>query len=82
MCRRAGLEGSTVTGTRAGEAWYWNIIQDNGKYFHVDLLRCSETGSFEKKPDSRMSGYVWDYSAYPQCIRSAEEEPAETESEN
>lgn len=82
MCRASDLECITVTGTRSGEPWTWNIICEDGIYCHVDLLQCSETGSFEKKPDSRMSGYVWDYSAYPQCIRSAEEEPAETESEN
>ena len=64
MCRRAGLECSTVTGTRAGEAWYWNIIQDNGNYFHVDLLRCSESGGFHWYTDDQMDGYVWDYSAY------------------
>lgn len=79
MCRRAGLECSTVTGTRAGEAWYWNIIQDNGKYFHVDLLRCSESGGFQEFLDGDMAGYVWDYSAYPACD-AAHAVPEETES--
>lgn len=79
MCRRAGLECSTVTGTRAGEAWYWNIIQDNGKYFHVDLLRCSESGGFQEFLDGDMAGYVWDYSAYPACD-TAHVVPEETES--
>lgn len=79
MCRRAGLECRTVTGTRAGEAWYWNIIQDNGKYFHVDLLRCSESGGFQEFLDGDMTGYVWDYSAYPACD-AAHAAPEETES--
>ena len=81
MCRASSLECITVTGTRSGEPWAWNIICEDGIYYHVDLLRCSENGSFEKKPDSEMGGYVWDYSAYPQCT-GAQEQPAEEEIEN
>lgn len=67
MCRGAGLECLTVTGTRDGEPWTWNIVLDDGNYFHVDLLRCSESGAFRESTDGEMSGYVWDYSAYPEC---------------
>lgn len=63
MCRRAGLECMVVTGTREGEPWSWNIICDNGLYFHLDLLQ----GSFYELLDWEMSGYVWDYQAYPVC---------------
>ena len=68
MCRQAGLECRIVTGTRDGEPWVWNMIQDNGYYFHVDLHRSSQTGGFRKLADSDMVGYVWDYSAYPECV--------------
>ena len=67
MCRRAGLECMVVTGTRSGEPWVWNIILDNGSYQHVDLLRCSEQNRFRTVADRDMNGYVWDYSAYPEC---------------
>lgn len=67
MCRAAGLECIVVTGTRSGEPWTWNIICEDGYYWHVDLLRCNETGQFLKKLDTDMEGYVWDYSAYPPC---------------
>lgn len=67
MCRQAGLECQVVTGTRNGEPRYWLIIEDSGGYFHVDLLRNVELGSFRKFTDDDMSGYVWDYSAYPAC---------------
>ena len=67
MCRRAGLECMVVTGTRSGEPWVWNIILDNGNYQHVDLLRCNTLGSFRGLGDQDMNGYVWDYSAYPEC---------------
>ncbi len=67
MCRAAGLECILVTGTRSGEPWSWNIIRQDDLYWHVDLLRCNETGKFVKLPDGKMTGYVWDYSAYPAC---------------
>lgn len=67
MCRDAGLDSMVVTGTRDGNPWTWNIICEDGFYWHVDLLRSNETGQFLKQLDADMEGYVWDYSAYPQC---------------
>ena len=64
MCRQAGLNCQVVSGTKAGEAWCWNILQVEGVYYHVDLLQCSRSGGFSAKLDDQMSGYVWDYSAY------------------
>lgn len=76
MCRQAGLECLVVTGTRWSEAWYWNLICDDGVWYHVDLLRCSEEGGFTERVDLDMEGYVWDYEAYPQS-RLPELEPTE-----
>ena len=67
MCRDAGLTCMTVTGTRDGEPWTWNIILDGEEYYHVDLLRCSERGKYRELMDEEMEGYVWDYSDYPAC---------------
>ena len=67
MCRDAGLTCMTVTGTREGEPWTWNILLDGEEYYHVDLLRCSENGRFREQTDEEMDGYVWDYSDYPEC---------------
>lgn len=77
MCRRAGLECLVVTGTRAGEPWTWNIVANDGYYFHVDLLRCAAEGGFRERIDTEMEGYVWDYSTYPACDWTAP--PPETE---
>jgi len=80
MCRDAGLECMVVTGTRSGEPWTWNIICEDGFYWHVDLLGSSATGRFQKVLDADMEGYVWDYSAYPQCNDApVENETAEEE---
>ena len=64
MCRKAGLECKLVSGTREGEPWFWNIICEDGVYYHVDLLSFP---GFAKHSDAQMAGYVWDYSAYPAC---------------
>lgn len=67
MCRQAGLECQTVTGTRQGEPRVWNIICQDNSYFHVDLLASNSQGRMRKVLDKNMAGYVWDYSAYPKC---------------
>ncbi len=73
LCRQAGLECMMVAGTRAGEPWYWNIVLDDGIYYHVDLLASKELDDFYQWADRDMEGYVWDISAYPAC--GPEEEP-------
>lgn len=79
MCRSAGLECMTVTGTRSGEPWTWNIVLDDGHYYHVDLLRSSEQGKYREFTDNEMGSYVWDYSDYPACDGAAVMETEETE---
>lgn len=64
MCRQAGLDCQVISGTKDGQSWHWNIICEDGVYYHVDLLRCSEAGQFQRLRDADMQGYVWDYSAY------------------
>ena len=67
MCRDAGLECLMVTGTKNAEPWTWNIVLDGEKYYHLDLTQCKEDGFFYERTDDAMSGYVWDYSAFPAC---------------
>ena len=79
MCRDAGLTCMTVTGTRDGEPWTWNMILDGEEYYHVDLLRCSERGKYRELTDEEMEGYVWDYSDYPACTGKPVPELTEAE---
>lgn len=67
MCRQAGMNCQVVTGTKAGEPWFWNIICEDSAYYHVDLLASYAAGAYQKLSDGDMNGYVWDYTAYPQC---------------
>lgn len=63
MCRQAGLECMVVSGAHNAESWHWNIICDNGVYYHVNLLE----GVFRMRTDEQMTDFVWDYSTYPPC---------------
>lgn len=67
MCREAGLTCLSVTGTCSGEPRTWNILSIDGQYYHLDLLACYEADGFQVLTDPQMTGYVWDYSAYPEC---------------
>lgn len=80
MCKKAGMECMTVSGTRAGEQWYWNIICQDGVYYHLDLVQSHQQGGYLRMADADMNGYVWDYSAYPVCgmIEEPETTPPET----
>ena len=80
MCEKAGLECIVVTGMRAGEARYWNMVLVDDIYYHVDLLACEHNDEFKMQTDvemrdgGEMTGYVWDYQAYPVCgIKQPEE---------
>lgn len=75
MCREAGLECKVVTGTRNGEALYWNLLSDGEGWHHVDLLRCNQEDGFRWYLDAEMSGYVWDYAQYPASVPVQQPDP-------
>ena len=77
MCRNAGMDCQVISGTHEGEPWFWNIICEDGIYYHIDLLRCYQESGYQKLADGDMLGYVWDYAAYPAC-GPVEEETTET----
>ncbi len=67
MCNSANLQCLMVSGTKAGEPYFWNIIQIDDRYYHLDLLSSAAGSVMQLLTDEQMSGYVWDYSAYPVC---------------
>lgn len=77
MCRQADLECQSIMGTCNGDPWFWNIVQIDGYYYHVDLLASQAEGSFRILTDKEMDNYVWDYSAYPECTGAPVEIPPE-----
>ena len=85
MCRQTGLDCRVVSGSRAGEAWYWNVLVMEDGYYYLDLLQSSKSGAFQPKRAEEMSGYVWDYSAFPEMEQpqgeGTSEIPKETQAE-
>lgn len=77
MCRSEDLECMTVTGTCNAEPRTWNMVKQDGCYYHVDLLYCNSIGAYQPRTDEEMEGYVWDYSAYPVCNGVPEKENGE-----
>ena len=65
LCRQMNLECITVSGTKNGESWHWNLVRIDDVYYHLDLLQCSADGGFATRTDGQMTDYVWDYNAYP-----------------
>lgn len=61
MCQNADLECHVISGTRDGEAYYWNQIRYEDTEYHVDLLACNDAGEFAVMIPTEMTGYVWDY---------------------
>lgn len=64
MCRQVGLDCQVVSGTKGGEPWHWNVLNEDGVYYHVDLIECYYSGNFSANTEDLMVGYVWDYSNF------------------
>ncbi len=68
MCRNSQLECLVVSGTKDGNPYFWNMICQDGVYYHVDILREPESQELIRYTDEEMIGYVWDFDDYPACV--------------
>lgn len=67
LCSRAGIQCITVQGTLDGAPHWWNMVQIDDRWHHVDVTAGSDEDSF-LSTDSQMTGrYIWDQSGYPKC---------------
>lgn len=68
-CLAANLDCRIVTGSKNGEAYYWNLLRVEGEYYHVDLMRSLSREENELRllysPELRQEGYIWDEALYP-----------------
>ena len=75
LCDKAGLECVTVSGMRGGSEYWWNIVQLDGVYCHVDIFRdLLAADVLHCMNDGEMADYYWDVSQYPACPAPAPEE--------
>lgn len=86
LCEKTDIPCSLVAGRKSGGPYYWNIIQVDGQYYHLDF----QQDALEKVP-LRFSyetelphAYIWDVDAYPRCLPpdpDPETEPTEESAE-
>lgn len=66
LCQLAGIPCQIVSGTRDGKGRYWNIVELDGVFRHVDVYAKEGRDTF-LHTDSQMTNYNWDTTAYPAC---------------
>ena len=66
LCQLAGIPCQIVSGTRDGKGRYWNIVELDGVFRHVDVYAQEGRDPF-LHTDSQMTNYNWDTTAYPVC---------------
>ncbi len=69
ICQAMDMECYTVTGTKLGVAYSWNIILVDDAYYHVDLMDAlvREVDDLPMMTDQDLVDYHWDVTAVPAC---------------
>ena len=70
LCRTAGLPCLVVEGSIEKTPHFWNIIEIDGVYYHVDVSADSTWGmgnSFMVSDEQMLSRYWWNIEDYPEC---------------
>jgi hypothetical protein len=70
VCAAAGITCLVVDGRLDSEQHYWNMIEADGSWYHVDISRAMSVGLAQTflLGDSLMWGrYWWDTEQYPAC---------------
>ena len=70
LCNRCGIDCRVVEGRMDGSIHYWNIINLNRAYYHVDCSACIDqpiTEGFLFNDSQMILRYWWDVDKYPAC---------------
>lgn len=71
ICKQMDIPCETVNGYLNQKEHWWNIVQIDGDYYHIDLARCIEegieTGAFHTDVEM-WKEYRWDTSKHPECV--------------
>lgn len=73
LCEAMGINSIVVSGRYEAEQHYWNIVEVDGEYYHVDLSRALTVGlasTFMQDDDHMWGDYWWDIDEYPSCDSS------------
>ncbi len=84
VCEYCGIDCYVVSGRRDQRERFWNIVEWEGDYYHLDASEAAVTGTEPALLSDRqmLSLYRWDTSRYPACeaelpAPAEEREPAE-----
>ena len=76
------MECHLVAGSRAGIDHYWNLLNIDGRYYHIDLMRNLELEQTElvllTTQELLEEGYSWEAGAYPAAVEAPEPDEDET----
>lgn len=75
LCRRLGVNCQIVYGQRDWQDYCWNIVEIDGAYYHVDVVRCMDNGlesGFMLRDENMWESHRWDVSSYPACVGDLE----------
>ncbi len=88
LCRQLGLNCRMIYGQYNWQEHWWNIVEVDGNYYHVDISSCMEGDlkpGFLLNDQTIWGTHRWNVSAYPACTGeliygiTEEELPQETE---
>lgn len=70
LCRELELSCQVAWGTLNEEPHYWNIIQTDAGWRHIDLSipEAEENGPFYTDQQLLELGYLWEEGAFPSCV--------------
>lgn len=73
LCRQLRLPCQVVSGQLNGQEHFWNVVQTDGLWRHLDLTaEPSQSLSLHTDQSLSLLGYSWDTEATPQCLPSTE----------
>jgi len=75
LCRELGIECLVVSGTQEQENHWWNIINLDGQYYHVDVSADSTLGinaAFLRSDADMRTRCWWNIEDYPECPESVD----------
>ena len=70
LCGSLGLNCQIVNGQYNWQDHYWNIVEIDGSYYHVDPAACVQYGletGFLLRDESMWGLYRWNVASYPAC---------------
>ncbi|NCB50937.1 MAG: transglutaminase domain-containing protein [Clostridia bacterium] len=70
VCAAAGISCRVVVGRLNSEQHYWNMIEADGSWYHLDVSRALEDGfavTFLQNDSYMWDRYWWDTEMYPIC---------------